>query len=311
MATHEPHDHHHHHDHDHHGHHHHHAEGRALWLALTATLGFAGVEAVAGWWSGSLALLGDAGHMLSDTTALGLAALAAWVAQRPPSARHSYGLGRAEVVAALVNALLMLALVTGIVVHAVERLQNPVAVKGGAVLVVAAIGLVVNVVVALVLSRGGGGINVRGALLHVLGDLLGSVAALLSGAVILYTGWTPIDPILSLLICALILVSALRLLREALHILMEGVPAHLELAAVGRAMAAEEGVHSVHDLHVWTLSSGHVALSAHVVIEELAAWPRVLPGLQTLLHERFHIDHATLQPEPWSQPLRPMSYPRS
>ncbi len=307
------HDHSHHHNHSHnHDHHDHHhgATGRVLWIALAATLGFAVVEAVAGWWSGSLALLGDAGHMFSDSTALGLAALAAWVARRPPSTRHSYGLGRAEVVAALVNALLMLAVVTGIVVHAVERLQSPVPVRGAAVLGVAALGLGVNVVVALLLSRGGGGLNVRAALLHVLGDLLGSVAALLSGAVILYTGWMPIDPLLSLLICAIILFSSLRLLREALHILMEGVPAHITLEEVGRRMAAGDGVREVHDLHVWTLSSGHVALSAHVVVEDLGAWPAVLTGLRVRLEEEFGITHTTLQPEPLDRPLRPMPYPR-
>lgn len=296
----------HNHSHDHH----HGATGRVLWIALGATLGFAVVEVLAGWWSGSLALLGDAGHMFSDSTALGLAALAAWVARRPPSTRHSYGLGRAEVVAALVNALLMLAVVTGIVVHAVERLQSPVPVRGAAVLGVAALGLLVNVGVALLLSRGGGGLNVRAALLHVLGDLLGSVAALLSGAVILYTGWTPIDPLLSLLICAIILFSSLRLLREALHILMEGVPAHITLEEVGRRMAASDGVREVHDLHVWTLSSGHVALSAHVVVEDLGAWPAVLTGLRTGLEEAFGITHTTLQPEPLDRPLRPMPYPR-
>lgn len=296
----------HNHSHDHH----HGATGRVLWIALGATLGFAVVEVLAGWWSGSLALLGDAGHMFSDSTALGLAALAAWVARRPPSTRHSYGLGRAEVVAALVNALLMLAVVTGIVVHAVERLQSPVPVRGAAVLGVAALGLGVNVGVALLLSRGGGGLNVRAALLHVLGDLLGSVAALLSGAVILYTGWTPIDPLLSLLICAIILFSSLRLLREALHILMEGVPAHITLEEVGRRMAASDGVREVHDLHVWTLSSGHVALSAHVVVEDLGAWPAVLAGLRVRLEEEFGITHTTLQPEPLDRPLRPMPYPR-
>ena len=177
------------HDHDHHDHHHHdHSASRFLPLALALTLGFAAVEAVAGWWSGSLALLGDAGHMLTDAMSLGLAAIAARVAQRAPSNRHSYGLRRVEALAALVNSLFMLAVVGGLVWHAVERLMNPREVAGEAVILVALGGLVLNIVVAWLLTRGEGDLNTRGALLHVIGDLLGSVAALASGIVILYTG---------------------------------------------------------------------------------------------------------------------------
>lgn len=284
----------HHHEHDHH----HHSPDRNLWLSLLVTLGFAGVEALAGWWADSLALLGDAGHMLSDSAALGLAAVAAWLARRPPSERHSYGFGRIEVIAALTNGLFMLVIVGGIVSAAVQRLQTPQAVHGEVVILVATLGLIINIVVALILSRGAENLNTRGALLHVLGDLLGSVAALLSGIVILLTDWTPIDPILSLVICVLILFSSVRLLREAIHIIMEGVPAHLSLPEVGQAMSAMEGVKSVHDLHIWTVSSGRIALSAHVVIEDLGYWEAVLQGLNSLLKQRFGIEHTTLQPEP-------------
>ncbi len=274
------------------------ASGNALFGALLLTLLYAGVEAIAGWWSESLALLGDAGHMLSDAVALGLAAAAAWVARRPPSARHSYGLGRAEVVAALVNGLLMLAIVAGIVVEAFARLHAPRPVAGVAVVGVAAAGLAVNLVVLRLLAHGGKTLNVRAALLHVLGDLLGSVAALIAGGVIWLTGWTPIDPILSILICALILFSSVRLIGEALHVIMEGVPPHLDLAEIGRALAGADGrVSSVHDLHVWTLSSGRVALSAHVVIGDLRVWDGILANLRRVLHERYAIDHVTLQPE--------------
>ena len=274
-----------------------------LW-SLGLTLGFAALEAVAGWWSGSLALTGDAGHMLTDSTALGLAAFAAWLAARPPSPRHSYGLGRAEVLAALFNGLFMLAVVIAIVIAAVERVRDPQPVAGGVVMAVAAVGLGVNVGVIYLLSRGEQTLNTRGALLHVLGDLLGSVAALIAGAVVHFTGWTPIDPLLSVAICVLILISSLRLLREVLHVIMEGVPAHLDLAAVGRAMAGVAGVDSVHDLHIWTLSSGRVALSAHLVVERMDEWDGVLTAERTLLAERFGIDHATLQPEPAAQPVR-------
>jgi cobalt-zinc-cadmium efflux system protein len=273
------------------------ASGRRLTLALLLTLGFALVEALGGWWSGSLALLGDAGHMFSDATALAIAALAAWAARRPPSPRHSYGFARAEVLAAIVNGLLMLAVVTGLVVEAIQRLQHPTAVAGLTVMVIAAAGLAVNVLVLGLLSRGAHDINTRGALLHVFGDLLGSVAALLAGAVIHFTGWTPIDPLLSLAIAALILVSTFRLLREALHVLMEGVPRHLDLEAVGRELAAVPGVVSVHDLHIWTAVAGAPALSAHVVVRDLGGWMQTLQDLRRLLRERYGIRHATLQPE--------------
>ena len=293
------------HDHDHHDHHHHdHSASRFLPLALALTLGFAAVEAVAGWWSGSLALLGDAGHMLTDAMSLGLAAIAARVAQRAPSNRHSYGLRRVEALAALVNSLFMLAVVGGLVWHAVERLLNPREVAGEAVIVVALGGLVLNIVVAWLLTRGEGDLNTRGALLHVIGDLLGSVAALASGVVILYTGWTPIDPMLTMLICGLILFSTLSLLRRVVHTLLEGVPDGLSLPEVGRAMATVDGVRSVHDLHIWSIDSRGTALSAHVVLANAARWPAVLEAERHLLHTRFGIEHATLQPElPPAQPL--------
>ncbi len=283
---------------------------RALTLSLVLTLAFAAVEAVGGWWTGSLALLGDAGHMVSDAAALGLAALAAAIAARPPTRRLSYGLGRVETVVAVANAVFMLAVVAALLVAAVDRWMHPRPVAGLGVMVIAALGLLANLAVVRVLSRGEQTLNTRGAMLHVLGDLLGSVAALVSGAVVYVTGWTPIDPLLSLAIGALILRSSLTLLAEALHVLMEGVPDHLDLAGVGRAMAGVEGARSVHDLHIWTLSSGTVALSAHVLVDDLLAWPRVLAETRELLHDRFGIEHVTLQPEPAQQVIRPMARPR-
>lgn len=284
------------HHHDHHGHYRV-PVSRSLYVALALTFGFAVVEAAGGWWSGSLALLGDAGHMFSDSVALALAAFAAWVARRPPSARHSYGFARAEVLAALVNGLLMLAVVIGIVVEAFARLQSPRPISGMAVMVIAAAGLAVNIAVLSILSRGTGDINTRGALLHVFGDLLGSVAALIAGAVIYFTGWMPIDALLSLLICALILFSTLRLLREALRVLMEGVPLNIDLNEVGRNLAGLPGVISVHDLHIWTPASGAPALSAHVEIEELTNWMQTLEAMRAVLSTRYGIEHVTLQPE--------------
>jgi cobalt-zinc-cadmium efflux system protein len=285
-----------------HDHHHAHAPvadgGKALILATLLTLAFAGVEASVGLWAGSLALVADAGHMLNDAAALGLAAVAAWLARRAASSRHSYGLGRAEFLAALINSAALLLLVAWLVVSAIERLQTPQAVHGLAVSVTAALGLALNLFVAWMLARGAKTLNTRAALLHVLGDLLGSVAALLSGLVIAFTAWTPIDPLLSLLIGALILVSSLRLLREAVHGLMEGVPYGTDLPEVGRALASVPGVASVHDLHIWAVKSDLPVLTAHLIVRDLADWEGVLERSHAMVRERFGITHVTLQPKP-------------
>jgi len=274
--------------------------GRLL-AALGLTWGYACVEVIAGWWGGSLALLADAGHMVTDGAALGLALLAGWVATRQPSARHSYGFGRIELFAALINALAMLAVVFGIGVEAWARFQSPHAIDGAMVGAVAVVGLGVNLFVARLLSHEQDNMNVRGAFLHVLGDVLGSVAAIAAGVVVWLTGWTPIDPLLSLLIGGLVLAASLRLLRDAVHGLMDGVPFHISLEALGRELAAVPGVLEVHDLHVWSLSGERLALSAHVRIKNMSEWPAVLDSLR---HEagEHRIDHATFQPEavPWT-----------
>jgi cobalt-zinc-cadmium efflux system protein len=291
-------------DHAHH-HEHHHAHthtGDALRLAAALTIAFAVVEALGGWWTGSLALLSDAGHMLTDGAALGLGAIAAWMARRPPSTRHSYGLGRAEVVAALVNAGAMLVIVLGLAYEAIVRLKEPSAVNGPVAALIAAVGLVLNLWVMQRLAPHED-MNTRAARLHVIGDAAGSVAALVSGAVIALTGWTRVDPLASLVICALITGSSVRLLRESLHALMEGVPHGMSVEAIGGEMARVEGVLSVHDLHVWTLSGSRTALSAHVVVRSMAQWERTLAELQRRLHERYGIDHVTLQPETGTRPL--------
>lgn len=282
-------------------HHHHHDGADGLRAAAIATVAFALVEALGGWWTGSLALLSDAGHMLTDSASLGLGALAAWMARQPPSLRHSYGLGRAEVVAALVNAAAMLLIVIALAYEAVVRFREPTPVSGGAAAVIAAAGLALNVWVMRGLHSHD--MNTRAARLHVIGDALGSIAALVSGAVIALTGWTRIDPIASLAICVLIAYSSWRLLRESLHALMEGVPRGLSVETIGAEMAHVDGVLSIHDLHVWTLSGSRTALSAHVVVQNLVQWERTRAELQERLHERFGIDHVTLQPESTTRPL--------
>jgi cobalt-zinc-cadmium efflux system protein len=284
--------------HKHHGPGHRHgALPGVLGVALALTLGYAGVELVAGLAFGSLALVSDAGHMFSDALALGLAWFAAWVAARPPGARHSYGLARAEVVAAFVNGLALLLVVVLIAVESISRLLHPADVQGLGVMIVAFIGLLLNLAVMLILSRGERDLNLRAAMLHVTSDLIGSVAALAAGAVIYFTGWKPIDPILSLVIALLILASTISLLREALHVLMEGVPRSVKLEEVGRLIARIDGVRSVHDLHIWNISLGRMALSAHVDIAELSSWPSVLEQARQLLQQRYGVGHVTLQPE--------------
>jgi cobalt-zinc-cadmium efflux system protein len=270
---------------------------RALLWALTFTALFAVVEALTGWWAHSLALLGDAGHMLTDSVALGLGAVAAWMSRKPPSLRHSYGLKRAEVLGALLNVIFMLGVIVYIGIEALQRLASPEPVNGGAVMLVAGIGLLVNLGAAWVLHRGEQNLNVRGALLHVFGDLLGSVAALAAGAVIWWTGWYRIDPILSAFIGALILFGSLRLLRDVVHIIMEGVPRNMSLEDLGQAMADVACVAHVHDLHVWALDSSTYAVSAHVVIDDMADWSRCRRQVEEKLADRFGIAHSTLQPE--------------
>jgi cobalt-zinc-cadmium efflux system protein len=286
---------------EHHHHHEHHAP--ALRWAAMLTLGFAAIEAVGGWWTGSLALLSDAGHMLTDGAALALAAAAAWMARRPPSARHSYGLGRAEVFAALVNAVAMLVIAVAIGYEVLARWQAPSPVNGAAAALIALGGLVLNLAILRQLSPHRHDLNTRAAILHVAGDALGSGAALAAGLVIALSGWLRVDAIASAAICLLIAVSAARLTRDSVHALMEGVPRGLSVDTIGSEMARVQGVLSVHDLHVWTLSGSRTALSAHVVVDSMREWDRTLGALQQCLHEKFGIDHVTLQPESEIRPL--------
>jgi len=271
--------------------------GGAFITALVITLGYAAVEFAGGLWTGSLALLSDSGHMLSDALALGLAAIAAWLARRPVGHRHSYGWARAEVIGASVNSFLMLVIIVALVVEAVARLLDPRPIAALGMMAIALVGMAVNALVISIMSRGEMTLNARAALLHVIGDLVSSFAALVAGTVIYFTGWLPIDPILSLVIAGLILISTIRLLRDTLHVLMEGVPPALELQLIGKALAGVSGVVSVHDLHVWSITPGQVALSAHLEINDLQRWPAILAAATALAHDRFGISHVTLQPE--------------
>ena len=283
-----------------------------LALTLVLTVAFMLVELVAGFWTGSLALLADAGHMLTDAGALGLALFATWIAARPPTPAKTYGYYRAEILAALVNALLLLVVSGAIFTEAWRRWQAPAPVLAGPMAAVAAAGLGVNLVCVWLLHRGAAGsLNVRAAYLEVVSDALSSLATLVAAGIVLATGWTGADPMASALIALLVVPRTWSLLRQAVNVLLEGTPPHLQLSEIETAMCAVPGVRRVHDLHVWTLTSGREAMSAHVVVADVGESERLLEALHALLHARFGIDHTTMQLETEPPPVLRIKSPTS
>ncbi len=287
-----------------HDHGHDHAGGRAgdrraLTIALCLALGYMGAEVVGGLWTGSLALLADAGHMFSDAAALTLSLFALWVAQRPASARRTYGYYRAEILAALVHGAGLVLVALLVAREALERLGEPQPVMGLPMLLIATGGLAVNAAALVILNRGrGASLNVRGAWLHVLSDALGSGAAIIAGALVWGFGWHAADPLASLAISVLIVISAWKLLAEATDVLLEGAPRHIDVDRVRDAIVEVPGVLAVHDLHVWTITSGMVALSCHVVAKDPSHAGALLTSVGATLEERFGIGHTTIQVEP-------------
>ena len=269
-----------------------------LGITLALTAGTMVVEFVAGLWTGSLALVADAGHMLTDATALALALIATWLAARPPTPAKTYGYYRAEILAALANALLLFAVAGSILVEAWHRFRAPMAVLAGPMAIVAALGLGVNLFAAWLLHRGAReSLTVRAAYLEVFSDAVSSLAALLAAGIVMLTGWAAADALASALIVLLILPRTWSLLRQALNVLLEGTPPHLSLSDVEQAITDVAGVRRVHDLHVWTLTSGREAMSAHVVVDDVRESERLLHALHAVLHARFGIDHTTIQLE--------------
>ena len=269
-----------------------------LALTLALTCAFLIVELIAGFWTGSLALLADAGHMLTDAAALALALFATWIAARPPTPAKTYGYYRAEILAALVNALILLIVAGAILTEAWQRWEAPSAVLAGPMAVVAAAGLGVNLIGAWLLHHGAAAsLNVRAAYLEVMSDALSSLATLIAAGVMLATGWTGADPVASAAIALLIVPRTWSLMKQAVNVLLEGTPPHLELGEIEAAMCAVPGVRRVHDLHVWTLTSGREAMSAHAVVADVRESERLLEALHALLHTRFGIDHTTVQIE--------------
>lgn len=266
-------------------------------LALAATYMLA--EVAGGLLTGSLALLADAGHMLSDVVALSMSVVAIRVAQRPATPERTYGYYRTEILAALLHGVLLVCVSVGIFLEAYERIGTPTEVLGAPMLAVAAGGLAVNLIGLAILNAGKReNLNVRGAWLHVVSDALGSVGAITAGGLIWAFGWTWADPVASILIGLLIIHSSWALVREAVAVLMEGAPAHIDVEEIQRALAELSGAEAVHDLHVWTIASGMVSLTGHVVAKDGHSHSDLLQEVCDLLYERFQIVHATVQVEP-------------
>ena len=272
---------------------------RRLLAVFGLTAGFLVIEAAVGLWTGSLSLLADATHMLVDAGGILLSLLAVWFAERPATPAKTYGYYRVEILAALVNGVVLCVMAIAILVATYERMWQPPVVPGGPILAVAVLGLAVNLLSLALLHAGAhASLNVRSAYLEVLGDALSSAIVISAGAVILLTGWVWVD-----LVAVFILPRTWALLRQAVNILLEGAPAHLDVREIEDAMAAAPAVRRVHDLHVWTLTSGREAMSAHVVVEAGAPSDKILEALHLILHARFGIDHTTIQIETEPAPL--------
>ena len=274
-------------------------EKKALTLVLCFSAGFMILEAAAGYFTGSLALLSDAAHMLMDIVALSLALFAIWFSLRPPTSRKTFGFYRAEILAAFLNSLILFIISIVILIEAYNRLRIPNGnIKSLEMSVVALIGLGINFLGIYVLSSvKSDKLNIRGAVLHVISDAIGSFGALVAGLIILKTGWYYADPIASILIAVLILRGAWRLLSESAHILLEGTPKGINLKSLEDAIGSHNGVLGVHDLHAWTLTQGFEALSAHLIIEDIKQCERLIEEITNHLHDEFRINHVTLQVE--------------
>ena len=276
----------------------HRKERTRLWQALTITILIAALELVGGYLTNSLALMSDAGHMLTDVSALGLSVLALVFSSKPANLRKTYGYLRLEILSALANGVLLLGITAAIAIEAVRRFNSPGPIQLGTMAIVSAIGLVANLG-TLYLLRHGHSLNVRGAFLHVLGDVLASLGVLVGAGVMALTGWFRADAVISLAISMIIVAGAYRLVRDAVDVLLEAVPAHVELEAVRVLMNRIPGVTAVHDLHVWTISSGSYALSAHLVVLDpmVCNNDEILSAVKHELYDRFGIDHTTIQIE--------------
>ena len=301
--------HHHHHGHSHshddghhHHHHHHHPKDnkKGLIIALAITSGIMILEFFGGIFTKSLALLSDSGHMLSDASAIALSLFAIWFATKPPSANKTYGFHRFEILAALFNGVTLFVIAFFIIIEAYERFFDPPTVASGTMILIASVGLIANILSAWSLMRKSdvhGNINVRSAYLHILGDALGSVGAIIAGLLMMLFSWYVADPIISVVVALLILRSAWAVVKQTVHILMEGTPVSIDIEEVKHSLSQLEGVLNIHDLHVWSITSGKESLSCHLLIKEEADYENVLKKAINMVNDKFNIQHATVQIE--------------
>lgn len=285
--------------------HHHHSDYRSmhegsiniLKVVIFLTLIFSIIEFIGGYLFNSLALFSDAAHMLTDSISLFIALLMAFLAKKPADQYHSYGYGRSEVIGALFNSFFMFGVIIYIFIEAVARFKNPVEVKAFQMMMIAIIGLFVNILVFYMLKKDSNNVNIKAALLHVIGDLLGSVAAIVAGVIIYFTGLNIADPILSVLVAFILIPSAVRLMKNSIHILSGGVPQSIDFYDVGKSLENIKNVENIHDLHIWTIDSKNFALTCHVNLSNMNHWNQILFDSQKMLYSKYNIVHITLQPE--------------
>ncbi|MEN1935272.1 cation diffusion facilitator family transporter [Paenibacillus sp. 102] len=284
-----------------HSHHHGHSQNKkALMIAFILTTSFMIAEVIGGFVTNSLALLSDAGHMLSDAVSLALSLLAFKIGEKKPTLDKTYGYKRIEMLAALCNGVVLIIISIYIFIEAIRRFQEPVEIASNGMLIIAVLGLFINITSAWMLMRGGdvkGNLNVRSAFLHVLGDLLGSVGAIIAALLIKFFGWTAADPIASILVSILVIISGWRVTRDTVHVLMEGAPGHIDVKEVKDTLLSIAIVKEIHDLHIWSVTSDFQVLTCHLVIEKGEETQGVLAKATRLLKDRFHVEHVTIQIE--------------
>lgn len=271
---------------------------KRLTLVLGITLAFTVVEVIGGILSNSLALLSDAGHMIMDSAAISLSLFAVHLSMRPPSEKNSYSLVRIEIIAAFINGITLVGLALYIFYEAIQRIEEPPEIKAGMMLTVAIAGMLANIAAAYILwGASHDNMNVKGAYLHILGDLAGSFGAVIGGAAILLTGWTMVDPIISILIALLIIRSSVTLLKDSLHVLMEGAPSHIDSAEIISKINSIDGVQAVHDFHIWSLTTGVILLTAHVGVHDRGSAIPILEKITVMLEKDYGLNHVTIQVE--------------
>lgn len=268
-------------------------------MALTAI--FAIIEFAGGYLTHSLALVSDAFHMITDSSAIFMALIMSHISTKPADNNHSYGHGRADILGAFINSIFMLGIIVFLIYESIHKFFNPNDVNSLPMIIIAIIGLIINVISAKILHAHQDNLNSKAAFLHVMGDLLSSVATIFAGILIYYTKWNFLDPLLSLVIAVILIPSTFNIIKQSTHILMEGVPKTVNFNEVGNTISALPGVVSIHDLHIWVMNSDHTSLSAHIIILNTLDWETVLHSIQNLLSEKYNIHHVTLQPELFKQ----------